>query len=62
MDKETLSNYGWIVICVIILAIMITLATPFGNEIKNAVVKAVQKLMSTASKALSGINTSATIF
>lgn len=62
MDKETLSNYGWVVICVIILAIMITLATPFGNEIKNAVVTAVQKLMDTASGALSGINTSATSF
>ena len=55
MDKETLSNYGWVVICVIVLAIMITLATPFGNEIKNAVVSAVQKLMGTASDALNGI-------
>ena len=55
MDKETLSQYGWVVICVIILAIMITLATPFGNEIKDAVVTAVQKLMDTASSALNGI-------
>ena len=30
MDKETLSNYGWIVICVLVLAVMIALATPFG--------------------------------
>ena len=62
MDKETLSNYGWVVICVIILAIMITLATPFGNEIKDAVVTAVEKLMTTASTALDGINTSASGF
>ena len=30
MDKETLSNYGWIVICVLVLAVMLALATPFG--------------------------------
>lgn len=33
MDKETLSNYGWIVILVLILAVMIALATPFGSFI-----------------------------
>ena len=60
MDKETLSNYGWVVICVIILAIMITLATPFGNEIKDAVVAAVSKLMDTASSALDGITAEST--
>ena len=37
MDKETLSNYGWIVICVLVLAVMIALATPFGNFIAGAV-------------------------
>ena len=26
MDKETLSNYGWIVICVLVLAVMLALA------------------------------------
>ena len=62
MDKETLSQYGWVVICVIVLAIMITLATPFGNEIKEAVVAAVQKLMDTASSALDGIDTTTTTF
>ena len=35
MDKETLSNYGWIVICVLVLAVMIALATPFGNFIAD---------------------------
>ncbi|MBQ2389466.1 MAG: hypothetical protein II305_05380 [Clostridia bacterium] len=38
MDKETLSNYGWIIVCVIIVAIMITLASPFGTYIKDAFV------------------------
>ena len=37
MDKETLSNYGWIVICVLILAVMIALATPFGHFIAGAI-------------------------
>ena len=29
MDKETLSHYGWIVILVLILSVMMALATPF---------------------------------
>ena len=37
MDKETLSNYGWIVILVLILAVMIALATPFGSFIADAI-------------------------
>ena len=37
MDKETLSNYGWIVICVMVLAVMIALATPLGNFVSEAV-------------------------
>ena len=37
MDKETLSNYGWIVIAVLVLAVMIALATPFGSFISEAV-------------------------
>jgi len=35
MDKETLSNYGWIVICVLVLAVMLALATPFGTFIAD---------------------------
>ena len=37
MDKETLSNYGWIVILVLILAVMLALATPFGNFVAGAI-------------------------
>lgn len=33
MDKNTLSNYGWIVICILVLSVMLALATPFGNFI-----------------------------
>ena len=36
MDKETLSNYGWITIVTLVLAVMLAFATPFGNYVKNA--------------------------
>ena len=37
MDKETFSSYGWLVVTVIIVALMIAFATPFGNHIIDAV-------------------------
>lgn len=37
MDKETLSNYGWIVICVLVMVVMIALASPFGSFVSEAV-------------------------
>ena len=52
MDKETLSNYGWIVICVLVLAVMIALATPFGDFIANSVKSTTQGLFDTNQKAL----------
>ena len=53
MDKETLSQYGWVVICVLVLAIMIAMATPFGTAIKNAITDTVTALDNGADKALS---------
>ena len=44
MDKETLSNYGWIVICVMVLAVMLALATPFGSFIAGAIQSTTQGL------------------
>ena len=41
MDKETLSHYGWIVILVLILAVMLAFATPFGNFIAGGVNSAI---------------------
>ncbi len=38
MDKQTLSNYGWLVIVTLILAIMLALATPFGTYVGDGVV------------------------
>ena len=53
MDKETLSQYGWVVICVLVLAVMIAMATPFGNSIKEAINGTVTTLDTNADQALS---------
>lgn len=37
MDKQTLSNYGWIVISILIIAVMLAFASPFGSFIGTAV-------------------------
>lgn len=52
MDKETLSNYGWIVICVMVLAVMIALATPFGTFVADAVKSTTQGLFDVNQNAL----------
>ena len=48
MDKETLSNYGWVVICVLVLVVMIALATPFGKYVATAVKNTTEALMGSA--------------
>ena len=53
MDKETLSNYGWIVICILVISVMIALATPFGHFIKTGVENTVQGLFDTSDKGMS---------
>ena len=52
MDKETLSNYGWVVICVLVLVVMIALATPFGKFIADAVKNTTEALFDVSQKAL----------
>lgn len=52
MDKETLSNYGWIVICVLVLAVMLALATPFGTFVADAVKSTTQGLFDVNQNAL----------
>ena len=52
MDKETLSNYGWVVICVLVLVVMIALATPFGKFIAEAVKNTTKGLFDVSAKAL----------
>lgn len=36
MDKQTLSNYGWIVVLTLILAVLLALASPLGSFIAGA--------------------------
>ncbi len=52
MDKNTLSNYGWIVIAVLVLSVMIALATPFGEYIKAGVESTTAGLFETQEKAM----------
>ncbi len=58
MDKETLSNYGWIVIAVLVLSVMIALATPFGKYIEAGVLNTTDGLISTSQNALDVIGAS----
>ena len=52
MDKSTLSNYGWVVIAVLVLSVMIALATPFGTYIKQGVETTTQGLFDVQQKAM----------
>ena len=52
MDKQTTSNYGWVVVVIIIISILIGLATPFATAIKNGVVGATNGLVGHANNAL----------
>ena len=58
MDKETLSNYGWIVICVLVMVVMIALAGPFGTFVADAVKSTTQGLFDVNQNAMNaaGIN------
>lgn len=56
MDRETLSNYGWIVICVLVLAVMIALAPVFAEAIRAAVENAYTALIDKGSEAISFID------
>jgi predicted RNA-binding Zn-ribbon protein involved in translation (DUF1610 family) len=52
MDKETLSNYGWIIICILILVVLMALAGPFGNFIAEGVKATTVGFCQTSEKAL----------
>ncbi len=58
MDKNTLSNYGWIVIAVLVLSVMIALATPFGKYIENGVRSTTAGLFDTSEKAMNVVGMS----
>ena len=59
MDKNTLSNYGWIVIAVLVLSVMIALATPFGKYVENGVRSTTAGLFETSEKAMNVVGMSA---
>ena len=59
MDKNTLSNYGWIVIAVLVLAVMIALATPFGKYIESGVRSTTAGLFETSEKAMNVVGMTA---
>ena len=59
MDKNTLSNYGWIVIAVLVLSVMIALATPFGSYIEQGVRSTTQGLFDTSEKAMNVVGMTA---
>ena len=61
MDKETFSSYGWIVITVIVIGIMILFATPFGQHILTSVENILKSFQSTAESLLSDPAVSITI-
>ena len=55
MDKETFSSYGWIVITVIVIAIMISFATPFGKFIVDAVTDVLKDFQGNVDTAISDL-------
>ena len=52
MDKQTLSNYGWIVICILVLSVMIAFATPFASFIGDGFKSITSGFFDTSKKAL----------
>ena len=56
MDKETLSNYGWIVVLMLVLSVMLAFATPFGDYVGNGVVSIARGFVGTGNTALSDDN------
>ncbi len=58
MDKQTLSNYGWLVIVTLILAVMLALATPFGTYVGDAVVSVANGFVGASNEAIDEDNIS----
>ena len=56
MDRETLSNYGWITIVTLVLAVMLALATPFGTYVGDGVVSIARGYVATSEKKLNDDN------
>lgn len=55
MDKNTLSHYGWIVVLILILSVMLAFASPFGFYIKAGIESTANGLIYTNNHALSTV-------
>lgn len=55
MDKNSIQEYGWIIIIIIVLAILIAFASPFGHFIVTSVQNTMQHLPQSAITALDSI-------
>ena len=58
MDKNTLSHYGWIVVLVLILAVLLALATPFGVFVADGFKSSYSGFSSVTDKAMGVIGLS----
>lgn len=54
MDKESLSQYGWVIIIIVVLAILIGIAPNFAELISENVEEAVTDFAGKADAALEG--------
>ena len=52
MDKSTLSNYGWIVIVTLVLAVMLALATPFGTYVGKGASNVIKTFVQSSDNAI----------
>ena len=52
MDKSTLSNYGWVVIVTLVLAVMLALATPFGSYVGKGASNVIKTFVNTSNDAI----------
>ena len=52
MDKSTLSNYGWIVIVTLVLAVMLALATPFGTFVGKGASNVIKTFVQSSDNAI----------
>lgn len=52
MDKQTLSHYGWIVVMVLCLSVMLALATPLGHFVGDGVVSIANGFVGTSTNAM----------
>ena len=48
MEKRTMSSYGWITIIIVVLCLLVSMATPFGNYVKDSALKATETFVNLA--------------